>query len=200
MDEQRWKAEEYRATFENAMGVILQFFNAMNQYMAIKTNQNVLEIGIGSGKWSAAFSIVGCNVVAVDNNLEILDNFHVNFPQISKAILTVQDDATTLRKIPNKTFDIVFSEGLLEHFLDFEERQKVILNMFSKVRPNGICVCLVPKNSVKDDEILYSSPEQLISEFERINGFEKIEGFTLEASNIESKLNFVAVCARRGIE
>jgi cyclopropane fatty-acyl-phospholipid synthase-like methyltransferase len=201
MTEQRWKAEEYKSDFRQAIGVIMQFFPSISQVVPfILEGATVLEIGIGSGKWSAAFAIIGCNVVAVDNNYEILENYHKNFPQIYKATTTIFDDAKTLNNIPNKFFDLVFSEGLVEHFLDDNERRIVIVNMFKKLKDSGMCLCLVPRGNVAEDEKLYPHAVDLIKDFSDTGVFESVQGFELEATNedTDKTISFVGVFAKNG--
>lgn len=199
MTEERWHPEEYKADFRNAIGVLNQFFPALLDKITLNVNDPVMEIGLGSGKWSAAFAILGCTVVGVDNNEGILNNVTNNFSQISKAMTLVKDDVKTLTRIPNKTFQLVFSEGLVEHFLNEEERRLVIANMYRKVRPNGFCLCIVPAQNKADDEIFYENPDQLMKEFHSLGAFQTVEGFELKGQG-EKPMRFFGVLAKRGPE
>lgn len=202
MTEERWKAEEYKADFRHAIGIMNQFFPVLLDKIDLHENDNVLEIGLGSGKWSAAFTILGCPVFSVDNNKDIIETVKLNFPQISKIITFINDDAKTLTNVPNKTFKLVFSEGLLEHFLNTDERKAVIINMYRKLIPGGKCLCIVPYQNKADDEIFYDNPDQLVQDFLNVKLFVSINGFELQGKNADNSIGmrFIGVIAERGLE
>lgn len=170
---ERWDASTYVADWKDVFGVIQEFFPTFEKALDFDEEDLVLEVGVGSGKWSAAFAILGHHCVVVDNNPEMFEQVRKNFPAISKSFIFVLDDARTLNRVPNNTFNIVFSEGLLEHFLDKEERLSVLRAMAKKVRQQlGILIILVPYKTNAPDEHQYEDVEELFSEFKESGMFE----------------------------
>ena len=155
-DRERWKADTYVEDWRGILYIMNNVFPRFEEVFTIPKGGWVMEIGIGSGKWSAAFAVAGCNVVAVDYLPEMLDNVIKNYPAISRGMFTVLDDARTLNRVPNNFFSVVLSEGLLEHFLDDETRLLVVKNMVKKLRGGGVFICIVPINSDEEDEHYYT--------------------------------------------
>ena len=175
----RWNHSEYVANWKHAFGVIQAFFPVLSDHMTlIPAPEMVLELGTGSGKWSAAFTIIGSHVTAVDNNQKMLEQVIDNFPSLHKAIWLLNDDAAVLKWIPDKKYNLVFSEGLYEHFLDIEERERVINLWHSKLAPNGECLILVPDNNVAEDEINFTA-DSLAEEIVSFDVFDKWIGFSI---------------------
>jgi ubiquinone/menaquinone biosynthesis C-methylase UbiE len=99
-------------------------------------NKKVLEAGCGTGYFSLYFQNRGAEVYSLDFSLKALE--------ITKRIVV---DCTLLqadvRKIPIRDgfFDVIFTDGLLEHF----ENPEIILEEFKRVlNPNGIIITVVP--------------------------------------------------------
>jgi SAM-dependent methyltransferase len=139
----------------------------------------VLELGTGSGKWAAAFTFIGSHVTAVDNNQRMLERVIDNFPSLHKAMWLLNDDAAVLKWIPDKKYNLIFSEGLYEHFLDIEEREKLINLWYSKLAPNGECLIMVPNNNEADDEVIFDA-NSLAKEITSFEVFDQWIGFTID--------------------
>jgi len=194
---ERWHPDEYVANYRNAIGVIKEFIFPFLEYIEIENEDWVLEVGVGSGKWSAAFAIMGCNVVGVDNHPGMLDRVRLNFPAISRSMILVLDDARTLNNIPNQFFDIVVSEGLVEHFLDDDERLQVMRNMAVKLKPTeSVLICVVPYNSKEEDEHCYENHEELVRELESLKIFNNLQCFAMTQGD-EKSPKLLAVLAGR---
>lgn len=74
----------------------------------------VLEVGCGSGLTSVLLASMGYRVTAVDANVELVKKvrcFEVAFPNI----VSIQADMFGMN-FGNKTFDVAFSQGVLEHY------------------------------------------------------------------------------------
>jgi len=122
----------------------------------IKRGLRALEIGVGSGKWSAAFAIMGFETWSMDYSTEILEQAHRNFPFVMT--LKVKADIRESRRLDIGQFDLVFSEGLLEHYVNPDERHAILTNMGAYVKDEGFLVLIVPHWSKEPDELQFTAP------------------------------------------
>lgn len=108
-----------------------------------KEGMTVLDVGCGSGFFSNYFISKGCKVYAMDYSLEALkiakEITH------NKAEAYLQDDIFNLDFVQkyNKKFDILFSDGLLEHFSD-EDQKKIVNNLKALKKTDGVIATFVP--------------------------------------------------------
>jgi len=164
---ERWNEEEYKADI-NSVYQILYNPNWIpkvikhTDFTNLRRRLDVIETGCGSGKWSATFALLNCNVTALDNNKKILKRVHSNFPNIK--IRYVLADLLKLPYDLYGKFDLVFSEGVLEHFIPYETRQLVLHNMYMLCKPEGYIAVYVPGRSEEEDEHFYENKEELSEE------------------------------------
>ena len=165
---ERWNPEGYAKTniFEVLNMLNDPWFKSILNNIILEKHDRVLEVGVGGGKFSALFAMFGCDVTMVDNNPAMLYTAQDNFPYFR--FRTRLDDARTLVSIEDNHYDIVFSDGLVEHFLDVNERKNVVRNLYDKVAPEGVLIYSVPLKSSKDDEHQYETADEVMIE---ANGF-----------------------------
>ncbi len=152
----RWDPETYNENINSVLGLMNSawFTNVWERVKPkIEKHTKVLEVGSGGGKWSATFALFGCCVTVVDNMPAMLKKVEENFPTFKMEFIF--DDARTLEKIPDETYDLVFSDGLIEHFLDDNVRKKVLQNLFAKVKKGGTLCYTIPARSKESDEHYY---------------------------------------------
>lgn len=104
-----------------------QFFNLFDRSLILRElvtqirrvvspPATILEVGCGSGLTSVLLASMGYRVTAVDMNTQLVERiklFEITFPNL------VSIQADMFRTDFNaKTFDIVFSQGVLEHYTD----------------------------------------------------------------------------------
>jgi SAM-dependent methyltransferase len=77
----------------------------------------VLEVGAGTGRDARAIAVLGGSVVALDYSEESLRLMHAS---VGQAVDIVCGDATRI-PFAAETFDVVYHQGLLEHFRRPEE-------------------------------------------------------------------------------
>jgi SAM-dependent methyltransferase len=102
----------------------------------------VLEAGCGSGFFSAFFLGQGCRVDALDNSTEALDRVRQNTNQACRRYW--QEDL--LHPDPElfaQAYDIVFTDGLLEHFTE-EEQAAIVTNLRRAKKKQGKLITVVP--------------------------------------------------------
>lgn len=103
--------------------------------------KKVLEVGAGMGGDSIFLAKKGANVTVLDFTNEALTSIRSNATKERVRIETVQADA---RSMPFKTntFDIVFHQGLLEHF---KNPREILDEQIRVLKPGGFLLVDVPQ-------------------------------------------------------
>lgn len=103
------------------------------KYLNLQKNSKILDVGCGTGKLASFWQKNGYDVIGVDISdkaLKITNGFNVK---------TIKADV--LKKLPfeDNTFDLVYSDGLLEHFtnpnLIIKEKFRVSKNYIFTIVP-----------------------------------------------------------------
>lgn len=103
----------------------------------------VLEVGAGTGRDSAELARLGADVYVLDfaeNSLKIVDSLRAKENLYSNLKL-VRGDAFNA-PFPDCTFDLVFHQGLAEHFKD---SLPLLQENFRILKHGGCCLCDVPQ-------------------------------------------------------
>ena len=103
--------------------------------------QKILEVGTGTGSMSVFLSFLGFDVVSLDNNPQVLCHTKGWTEEIDSKVKFVLGNAF---KIPfaDNSFDVVFHQGLLEHFTD----EEIIKLLDEQLRVGKIVILSVPNN------------------------------------------------------
>lgn len=113
---------------------------------SLKPPFKVIEFGCGSGKFSMAFSKMGCRVLCTDALPSMLLRAVANFPTLSVRQVVLPD-------LPDDLvgrFDLAFSEGLVEHFRG-GRRVDLLRSMAMSLRWGGWLAVFVPMVHVDVD-------------------------------------------------
>ncbi len=108
-----------------------------------------LETGCGSGSLSAALAAQRRKVIALDYTSSLLSNLQANRKNLestlneSLPLFPVQADIESM-PFQDNTFDAVFSEGVIEHWVKRPARLAVLTEMKRVLRPGGVLVLFVP--------------------------------------------------------
>lgn len=81
--------------------------------------KKILEVGVGTGSMSIFFSYLGLDVSGLDSDKNILKKARNLARKLNGKVKFAWGDAFKL-PFEEKSFDVVFSQGLLEHFQDNE--------------------------------------------------------------------------------
>ncbi len=104
--------------------------------------KRILDAGCGSGFFSKYFLDQGLQVVSLDYSdqaLELTRRMTEGAVRVIKHDLLSQDVSKTV----GEKFDIIFSDGLLEHFA-FQEQCQMLKNFSSLLKDKGILLTFVP--------------------------------------------------------
>jgi len=114
----------------------------------IRPGISVLDAGCGSGFFSSYFISCGCRVYSMDYSEEAL-SITGNITG-HKAKMYIKDDILDIKALLDidRKFDIIFTDGLLEHYSEHEQ-DTIILNMKRVKKDNGYLINFVPnRNSI----------------------------------------------------
>lgn len=111
----------------------------------LSPGMRVLEVGSGTGVLGWPIAQAGVKVVSLDNDQGILDMAKINARVLGADIEYVFGDAFHL-PYTDGDFDVVFSEGLLEHYSDEEIKALVLEHK----RVGRVVVVSVPLKGCKD--------------------------------------------------
>ncbi len=102
----------------------------------------VLEVGTGSGGMSTFLSTLGLSVVSIDSNNEILMKARENCQVLKGNVTFLSADA--LQPLPfGDIFDVVYSQGVAEHFSD--EGIRIFVN--NQLKVSQTVIISVPNRS-----------------------------------------------------
>lgn len=104
--------------------------------------KRALDAGSGSGFFSAYFCDQGMDTVSLDFSQAALDMTAKTTQGRSQGVRAdLLNDA--LQERFEKKFDLIFSDGLLEHFAP-ESQDKILQNLSAVLAANGVIVTFVP--------------------------------------------------------
>lgn len=107
------------------------FSELMGKEKSFNGGKRALEIGCGRGSLSCYFSDAGFDCTLVDLSTNVLDVAQSIFEKNNLKAKFMVGDANNL-DIPDNSFDIIYSIGLLEHFEDIETPLKEQIRVLDK--------------------------------------------------------------------
>lgn len=111
---------------------IVEFNTTINYILKyLKKDNNILDVGAGTGKYSIYLDNLGYDVTAV----ELVKH---NLAQIPKNIKSYQGNALDLSKFNDESFDIVLLFGPLYHLISLEEKIKAINEAKRVLKKDGL--------------------------------------------------------------
>lgn len=135
MEEEKWN----KFWRHGDVGITPTRRNLFKRFKQIELPKNakILDVGCGSGTLARFWKEQGYNIIGLDISDESLKITR------SKGIPCVKGDITKGLPFGDNTFDLVYSDGLLEHFSD----PKPVLEEIFRVS-NKYVLTMVPRNTV----------------------------------------------------
>lgn len=154
--------------------------------LSLNKNKTVLEIGVGTGRLAARVAPYCEKFTGIDISGKTIERAKQNLSAFSNITLILDD---FYRHTFSEQFDIIYSSLTFMHFKD---KQKVVEIVFSILKPEGIFVLSIDKNT--DNHIQYGEriveifPDDLqsIKEHMKSAGFVIKDVFETDASYIIS--------------
>jgi len=103
----------------------------------------VLEVGAGTGRDSFYMAQDGAKLVLLDYSMQSLRHIQAGRPRIDNPVLAVGADAFSM-PFPDDAFDVVFHQGLLEHFKE-DDATRLLQENIRVLKPGGHLVVDVPQ-------------------------------------------------------
>jgi len=124
------------------------FIQLIHGYAQLKPGSRALEAGCASGKFSVCFAMLGYTVTALDFSPAMLENAARLRQAVERQtgplnMQFVRGDLEHLDLEPDQ-FDLVFNEGVVEHWLEHTERRAVLSNMARVTKQGGAVAVIVP--------------------------------------------------------
>ena len=164
----------------------------------INPGMKIMDFGAGGGRDSIPLAYMGYEVEALDCSDAVVKNlmtYKISVEKFSGRKLNIKTNVVDILEanLPENGYDVIFSCGVMEHFIDDEERRKIYNILSKSLKKNGILITFVPNGNhplrfrQKAEKLGgYNIPEidYTIGTFEKdIEGAElfldKVEGFDL---------------------
>jgi len=117
-------------------------------------NKRVLEMGCGCGKFGIAYALAGCDVVMMDIDEQVIDYARrirdaANSLQGHKSPTFIYSGDLFKMTYKADSFDLVFNEGVPQHWPD-EERRQGAIDLMVKVSRRDVIV--IGNNGLREEE------------------------------------------------
>lgn len=124
------------------------FIQLIQRHAQTGRGSRVLEAGCASGKFSICFAMLGCAVTAFDISPAMLQNVDNLRQEVERTmgpldVTLVEGDLEQL-DLEVEQFDLVFNEGVVEHWLERAARLTVLANMAKMTKRGGFMAIIVP--------------------------------------------------------
>lgn len=135
-----WESKS-KGEFRNLRPRQKRAINILDRYVC--SGMIVCDAGCGSGFYSKYFISKGCTVYCIDYSEKALELTKKNTEGKAEYYLKrdLLDDTLSLEL--GNTFDLIFTDGLLEHFSEMQQR-KIMNTLVAMKKENGIMVTFVP--------------------------------------------------------
>ncbi len=145
-----WDSRFDENSYKTSLKEIRQMMNSIHIRFILKyakPGSKVLEGGCGSAKFAFALAMRGFDVTAMDYSNHIVANVEAMLASVKKErdikLTPAKGDLTSM-DYSDGSFDVVYNEGVVEHWLDRGERVQVIEEMVRVTKKGGYVVIFVP--------------------------------------------------------
>ncbi len=120
-------------------------------YARLPPNSLILEPGCGSGKFSLALASYGHKVIALDYVFDVLQEVQATQARLGKRwpghLKGLCQGSLECLPFPDNVFHLVINEGVVEHWLDHKDRQRILREMVRVTKPGGVVAVFVPNGA-----------------------------------------------------
>ena len=116
------------------------FEHYFEQYAPKIKNTKILEAACGSGLMSSRLSKKGANTYLLDFSTYALKDANKNFKNKNQVFLGTKADIMNM-PFKDNSFDIVWNQGVIEHF---DNPDKIVKEMLRVTKKEGIVIIFVP--------------------------------------------------------
>ena len=135
-----WESES-KEKIQNPRPRQKRAINVLDMY--VRRGMTVCDAGCGSGFYSWYFLSKGCRVYCIDYSEKAIE--HTKYTTQGRAERYLERsllDNNLVSELRN-TFDLIFTDGLIEHFSNIEQK-KLMGNLVAMKKETGIMVTFVP--------------------------------------------------------
>ena len=189
-----------RGVIENQIQLAFRnHWTLFNELMDAERNYNggkrALEIGCGRGSLSCYFSDAGfdCNLIDLSEN--VLDIAQSIFEKNDLDATFTVGDANNL-DVPDKSYDVIYSIGLLEHFEDIEKPLKEQIRVLDD---GGIWFGYIVPEYKNNVQVEYSWINDILKGYQNNTGREIVEKESVYRSDFGSE-RYVPILKKLGLK
>jgi trans-aconitate methyltransferase len=113
--------------YDNKHDFVFKYGEDLVDLLAPKAEENILDLGCGTGYLTNLISTSGATVVGIDNSVEMIDKARQEYPHLDFKVRSATDFDF------KNTFDAVFSNAVLHWVLDKE----AVINCINSSLKNG---------------------------------------------------------------
>ncbi|MNS01981.1 bifunctional 3-demethylubiquinone-9 3-methyltransferase/ 2-octaprenyl-6-hydroxy phenol methylase [compost metagenome] len=172
-----WKAELSQGGYEHSCESEDSFrrlqkpgfvWRRMLNRMDLPLGSRIFELGCGGGQYLAQLAVQGYEVHGIDVSPQVVARAQKYLSQVAnyKQIQATVEAADIFEYTSDRTYDLCYHFGVVEHFLMPEERRAIWASLFKLTRPGGWVASVVPcgrhfmRTMVREKELAgYKIPE-----------------------------------------
>lgn len=183
---------QIQLAFRNHWTLFSELMDAERNYSGGK---RALEIGCGRGSLSCYFSDAGfdCNLIDLSEN--VLDIAQSIFEKNDLDATFTVGDANNL-DVPDKSYDVIYSIGLLEHFEDIEKPLKEQIRVLDD---GGIWFGYIVPEYKNNVQVEYSWINDILKGYQNNTGREVVEKESVYRSDFGSE-RYVPILKKLGLK
>lgn len=126
----KWDSSNYKENFS----FVPKYGEDVMNLITKPAGSAIVDLGCGNGTLTNVLNEKGYNVVGVDQSKEMLELAKKTYPNLD----FICSDALTFKL--EKRVDVVFSNAVF-HWINKENHDKLIKNIYDNLKPNGELVC-----------------------------------------------------------